>query len=122
MAKARVTPLKAVTIPRLELTAALVSVKVASLIKKELTLRISREIFWSDSKVVLSYISNDSRRFHVFVANRVQEIRDKTDPRQWAYVRSSENPADYASRGLYAREILNNELWWSGPKYLQQNI
>ena len=41
------------------------------------------DVFWSDSKVVLGYIHNDSRRFHIFVANRVQQIRESTNPNQW---------------------------------------
>ena len=83
MGKARVTPLKPITIPRLELTAALVSVKVSEMFQHELEYDEITEVFWTDSKVVLGYISNDARRFHVFVANRVQQIRDHTSPSQW---------------------------------------
>ncbi len=69
---------------------------------------IDREIFWTDSKVGLGYISNESRRFHVFVANRVQLIRDNTNPAQWYYVPSANNPADDASRGLSAERLVNS--------------
>lgn len=76
IAKARVAPLlKVVTIPRLELTAAVLSVKVSLFLKRELNLQIEREYFWTDSKVVLGYINNEARRFHVYVANRVPIIR-----------------------------------------------
>ena len=74
--KARVAPTKVVSIPRLELTAAVVSSAVSSLLKEELELKIDQEYFWTDSRVVLGYINNEARRFHVFVANRVQRIRD----------------------------------------------
>ena len=74
MAKSRVAPLKPVTIPRLELTAALVSVKVSAILQRELEYEEITETFWTDSKVLIGYISNDARRFHVFVANRVQQI------------------------------------------------
>lgn len=67
--KSRVTPLKPVTIPRLELQAAVTSVKVGLQLRRELSLIDVHEFFWSDSKVVLGYIANESRRFHVFVAN-----------------------------------------------------
>ena len=72
MGKARVTPRKAIPIPRLELTAAVVSVKVHSLLRKEFEFENALLYFWTDSSVVLGYIMNDARRFHVFVGNRVQ--------------------------------------------------
>lgn len=72
------TPLKPVTIPRLELQAAVTSVKVGLQVRRELRLTDVHEFFWSDSKVVLGYIANERRRFHVFVANRVQLIQDST--------------------------------------------
>ena len=59
-----------------------------------------KEVFWTDSQVVLGYIRNNARCFHVFVANRVQQIRDSSSPSQWQYVRTEENPADEASRGV----------------------
>ena len=82
MAKSRVASLKPVTIPRLELTAALVSVRIGVILRKELEYEQITEVFWTYSKVVIGYISNDARRFHTFVANRVQQIRDRTSPDQ----------------------------------------
>ncbi|KAL0147688.1 hypothetical protein M9458_056997 [Cirrhinus mrigala] len=104
MGKARVAPTKVVTIP-------------SSILKEELALKVDREYFWTDSQVVLGYISNEARRFHVFVANRVQRIRETTDPRQWYYINTGENPADYASRGLTIEELINSN-WLTGPRFL----
>ncbi|KAK3715792.1 hypothetical protein QZH41_001220 [Actinostola sp. cb2023] len=117
-AKSRVTPLKPVTIPRLELTAALVSAKVNARLQKELAYRDAKQVFWTDSKFVLGYISNNARRFHVFVANRVQQIRDLSSPEEWRYVDTKSNPADYASRGLSAEDLINKKEWWDGPEFL----
>ena len=118
MAKSRVAPLKPVTIPRLELTAALVSVKISAILQRELEYEEITETFWTDSKVVIGYISNDARRFHVFVANRVQQIRDHTSPNQWKYVETDLNPADDASRGQNAQGLIENSRWWIGPDFL----
>ncbi len=63
-------------------------------------------------------LNNEARRFHVFVANRVQQIRDETSPEQWRYVESKENLADEACRGLTTREFLDSERWHSGPSFL----
>jgi hypothetical protein len=118
-AKSCVSPLKTITIPRLELTAALVSVRVSTMLHKELDYNIIVNVYWTNSKVVLGYLNNEARRFHIFVANRVQQICDETSPEQWRYVKSKENPADEASRGLTTREFLDSECWLSGPSFLQ---
>ena len=118
MSKARVTPSKPVTVPRLELTAALISVQVSCFLREELGIECLTEYFWTDSQVVLGYISNEARKFHVFVANRIQQIREATEPGQWRYVESKLNPADLASRGVSAAELRSSELWWHGPAFL----
>ena len=118
--KSRVAPLRPVTIPRLELTAAVCSARVAQQLNQELEYSIDRDIYWTDSKVVLGYIKNESKRFHVFVANRVQEIQEKTTAQQWRYVDTKQNPADEASRGMNAREF-STSRWICGPEFLQQS-
>ena len=120
MGKSRVTPLRVVTVPRLELQAAIISVKISDFLKQEMEHEGTPEYFWTDSKVVLGYISNEARRFHVYVANRVQRIRESSDPSQWRYVATGENPADHASRGLGADELIASN-WFSGPSFLWEN-
>lgn len=115
--KARVTPLKSVTVPRLELTAAVLSVRISEQLKRELDIEITDEVFWTDSRVVLGYIANSVRHFHVFVANRVQEIQDKSSVRQWKYVDTKSNPADEASRGIRPNELTKSK-WILGPDFL----
>ena len=119
--KARLAPIKATTIPRLELTAAVTSVRLAQLIKCELDEEVTIEYF-TDSTTVLHYISSDSRRWPIFVSNRVQLIRDFSSPTQWHYVPSEYNPADEASRGLSASEFVSSSYWLSGPEFLQSEI
>ena len=117
MGKSRVAPLKPVTIPRLELTAAVCSVRISQQIHRELEYRIDEDFNWTESKVVLGYLNNESKRFHVYVANRVQEIQDCTDKKQWRYIESKQNPADVASRGMKAKE-LQDSRWILGPEFL----
>ena len=117
MGKSRVAPLKPVTVLRLELTAAVCSVRISQQLRRELSYHVDQEYFWTDSKVVLGYISNESRRFHVFVANRVQEIQNSTSVEQWNHVESKQNPADEASRGVKSQELLHSR-WINGPAFL----
>lgn len=80
--KSRVAPLKPVTIPRLELTAAVVAVRVDKMLQSELQLPLKKACFWTDSTSVLKYIKNEDRRFQTFVANRVTTIRDNSEVEQ----------------------------------------
>ncbi|XP_053398103.1 uncharacterized protein LOC128556591 [Mercenaria mercenaria] len=118
MSKARVAPLKPITIPRLELAAAVVSVKISVLLRQELQFPDALENFWTDSKVVIGYVGNDSRRFHVYIANRVQQIRSHSDPSQWRYAESELNPVDIASRGSSAYALVHKSNWFKVPDFL----
>ena len=117
MGKARVAPTKVTTIPRLELSAAVVAARTSVMLRHELEIDGLQEYFWTDSKVVLGYINNDAKRFHVFVANRIQRIKSTTEPEQWQYVKSEDNPADHASRGLTAHQLVSSN-WFTGPDFL----
>ncbi|XP_067933081.1 uncharacterized protein [Watersipora subatra] len=117
--KARVSPMKSVTVPRMELQAAVIATRQSILLRKELKMPIDRECFWTDSRIVLGYLSNDTKRFHMYVANRVQEIKETTTSEQWAYVCSKDNPADTASRGASISE-LKGSSWLDGPEFLKK--
>lgn len=119
MGKSRVAPSKITTIPRLELSAAVVAVRTSDMLKRKLDIQGLQEYFWTDLKVVIGYINNEARRFHVFVANRIQRIKQSTDPEQWRYVTSEENPADHASRGHTSEQLMASN-WFTGPDFLWQ--
>ena len=108
-----------ITIPRLELTAALLSVKNSKLLQSAFKTTVHAEYFWTDSSIVLSYINNDAKRFHVFVANRVQQIKDYTTSSQWRYVKSEDNIADCASRGVKIKELQKSN-WYRGPPFFME--
>ena len=71
-----------------------------------------------DSQVAIGYIKNTQRRFKVFVANRVQQIREYSGITQWNYVSSKMNSADHASRGLSGSNSKHHDLWFNGPEFL----
>lgn len=90
-------------------------------VQEELEFEVDRVTFFTDSKVVLGYINNETKRFYVYVRNRVDRIRLLTKPNQWNYVPTNLNPADEATRSIPAGN-LQNSLWLNGPpcKFFEQ--
>ena len=118
MAKSRLAPIKRLTVPRLELQAATLAARQNTLLRKELDLDLGPSTFWTDSTIVLQYFNNTEARYHTFVANRVAEIQDTTDAKEWRHVPTQENPADDASRGVPVSS-LSESRWLHGPDFLQ---
>ncbi|XP_077976208.1 uncharacterized protein LOC144432057 [Styela clava] len=117
--KARLAPCSRVTIPRLELTAAVLAVKSNLVLRKELKMNECSSTFWTDSTVVLQCIRNSKKRFSTFVANRLAKIDKNTDESQWRHVPTKMNPADDASRGLRVDAYLKSGRWINGPEFLR---
>ncbi|XP_064622346.1 uncharacterized protein LOC135484642 [Lineus longissimus] len=116
--RSRCAPVKTASIPRLELQAACLAVKVHQTLKDEITYDLNKVVFWTDSQTVLQYIANESKRFNVYVANRVAEIRETTSVEQWRHCPGEYNPADDASRGLSPGDLSMEHRWWHGPSFL----
>ena len=120
MSRSRLAPMKELSIPRLELSAAALTVKMDSMLRRELGLKISHSVFWTDSMVVLGYIRNPMVRYHTFVANRVSAIHAGSEADQWRHVSSAVNPADMISRGMPIQELNQSSLWIHGPEFLRE--
>ncbi|KAL0153566.1 hypothetical protein M9458_051180 [Cirrhinus mrigala] len=120
LAHSRVAPRKQMTIPRLELSAALTGAQVANILQSELTVDISRVILWSDSATVLQWLKSDSCRYKVFVGTWVAEIQSLTNIESWRYVDSVSNPADIITRGQPLKDLIPPGRWSNGPNFLHQ--
>ena len=118
LGKSRVTPLKQVTIPRLELTAATVAVRTNRMILNELEIPVQHSYFWTDSMSVLRYIRNTTSRYHTFVANRLAIIHEGSNSGNWNYINTKLNPADIASRGISADDLVSGNKWIAPPEFL----
>jgi hypothetical protein len=115
--KAKVAPIKQVSIPRLELEAAVTGARMTKPMAQ--TLETPKLYLWTDSMNVLWWINTAHKELKMYVANRVDVILNHTESEQWRHVGTHENPADIASRGSLLKDLLVNDLWWQGPKFLK---
>ncbi|PFX14897.1 hypothetical protein AWC38_SpisGene20907 [Stylophora pistillata] len=119
--KSKAMPVRPISIPRLELQAATLTARIYQVCREELTYRIDRVVFWTDSQTTLQYIKNESKRFYTYVANRIAEIHEITSLDQWRHCPGKLNPADDASHGLKPQKLIDQYRWWKGPEYLWES-
>ncbi|XP_074032901.1 uncharacterized protein [Leptinotarsa decemlineata] len=117
-ARTRVSPIKPLSIPRLELQAALIGSRLGSSLKSVLNLKIDDTIYWTDSKTVLYWIRSEARRFKMFVAQRLGEIQELTNTCDWRYVGTKENVADEATKQYSKMDFSPDCRWLKGPEFL----
>ena len=120
--KSRANPVKGLTIPRLEMLAALLTSRLVSTVKDDLHIPEAKCFYYSDATCVLGWIRSDPFTLKPFISNRVLEIQETTDISSWYHCKGSENPADILSRGCLADDLINNILWLHGPPWLMQNL
>lgn len=118
--KSKLCPPKRLSIPRLELQAALISARITKFLITQIDLKFDAVYLWTDSTSVLQFLRNDSRKFKPFVGNRISEILDHTTLQQWHFVSSTINPADTASRGSSINMLINSR-WLYGPAFLWED-
>ena len=120
MAKSRVAPLKTLTLPKLELMAALVATRLANFIIHSLTLQQASMYVWTDSQIVLHWIQS-TKVLPQFVAHRVSEIKQTLPKAMWKYCPTSDNPADLLTRGLTIQQFISSPQWQQGPTWLTEH-
>ena len=117
LGKARVAPMKVMTVPKLELKAALLAARLKQDICRALTVHISKVFMRTDSTTVLQWLNSTSKQ-PIFVANSVCEILEHNSVDERNHIASSDNPADTGTRGMSA-EVLQSSSWVRGPDLLR---
>lgn len=113
--KNRVAQLKTVTLPRLEIMAALLSAKLSNSILKAMKSQIPC-IYWTDSKITYFWVKGSPKKFKPFFRNRVEDIQSLTSPSKWFHCPGTDNPADLVSRGEKICKLTGDTTWLNGPK------
>ena len=119
--KSKVAPIKKVTLPRLELQAAVLAAKMLKFIKEELKMPNIKTFMWTDSTITYHWIRSSSRLYKTWVHNRVELIHEICDPSDWRWCPGSTNPADLPSRGVSMKDLVTSNKWWGGPSWLNES-
>ena len=120
MAKSSIAPIKAITIPRLELVAALLLARLMKKVSSKLEIGKEKITLWSDSTTALQWMKKPPSSWKTYVGNRVAQIQELYEFEQWRYVPTKENPADLLSRGMLASNLINCSMWFNGPTFLEE--
>ena len=121
-ARSRLIPTE-VTQPPAELYAALINTHTEEIIRRVFGPYHMNAFKFTDSQIVLHWISNENRSLKQWVRNRIIEIKRFTDPGQWQYIHTSNMIADLGTRrGITLEDINSSSQWINGLSWMTKEV
>ena len=120
--KKRIAPKKKLTVPQLEISGAVIAARLRHTIVKEMHFNFEKIFHLVDSSIIRAQIQKESYGFATYVAIRIGEIQTLTDPVEWWWIPSKENPADMVTRVCKSEDLSHNSIWQEGPSFLSKPI
>ncbi|XP_075150735.1 uncharacterized protein LOC142224836 [Haematobia irritans] len=112
---------KEITLPKLELTAALIAARLQHFLHDALKFTIHSITLWTDSSITLNWINGQGKQCKPHVKSKVAEINNLTSACDWRHCDGKSNPADLLTRGIKSKDLVNSTLWKMGPHWLLQD-
>ena len=107
------------SIPRLELEGALLLLQLRRAVSQAYPDMKNNMTYWTDSKIILGWISMSSKIMKIVIRNRISTIHEETAIKDWRFVPTHLNPADLVSRGCAVETLRGHTLWFAGPPFLR---
>lgn len=120
--KNRLSPIKKMSIDRIELCGAVLNKRLTSFIEKESRYQFTERYHIVDSQIVRAMIQKETYGFNTFAATRIGEIQEGTNPADWYWIEGELNIADWITRGKKPSEIGPESSWQNGPKFLKNPV